>query len=73
MASTPETIAWCVERNHPWSTYNPWLDRTWCRCGERQAAGFHEIDLKAAHEIFHTCAYDGSYSKCRCYVSESPR
>lgn len=29
--TTPETQAWCARRNHPWVTYNPWMDRTWCR------------------------------------------
>jgi hypothetical protein len=26
--------AWCVERGHPGTTYNPLMDRTWCACGE---------------------------------------
>ena len=33
------TIARCAQRDHPWSAYNPWSDRTWCRCGQRQTAG----------------------------------
>lgn len=23
----------CVELRHEGHTYNPWVDRTWCRCG----------------------------------------
>jgi len=48
MTTTPKTQAWCAARNHPWVTYNLWLDRTWCRCGERQADGEQPIDLDAA-------------------------
>jgi hypothetical protein len=24
----------CAEQGHPGCTYNAWLDRTWCLCGE---------------------------------------
>lgn len=67
MTTSPTTVAWCTERNHPWSTYNPWADQTWCRCGQRTAGGQQEIDLRALHEIHHTCDYDAPGS-CRCYV-----
>jgi hypothetical protein len=60
------TIAWCARREHPWVTFNPWLDRTWCRCGARQAEGAQSIDLDAVHAIHHVCA-PGS-ATCRCYV-----
>jgi hypothetical protein len=26
--------AWCVGRGHPGTTFNPWMNRTWCACGE---------------------------------------
>jgi hypothetical protein len=25
---------WCVERDHPGTTYNPLMGKTWCACGE---------------------------------------
>lgn len=34
--TTPEL---CVAFFHPPATYNPWLDRTWCLCGDKQWAG----------------------------------
>lgn len=61
----PATVAWCTERDHPWSTYNPWMDRTWCRCGQRQDDGQHPIDLEAIHELFHHCQPNGP---CSCYA-----
>ena len=64
-AATPQTFAWCDARDHPWSTYNPWADRTWCRCGVRQARGHHEIDMQAIWEIFHDHPYD---APCHCYL-----
>ena len=24
----------CAEHGHPGVTYNPWMDKTWCLCGE---------------------------------------
>ena len=24
----------CADHGHPGNTYNPWLDKTWCCCGE---------------------------------------
>ena len=24
----------CAEHDHPGVTYNPWLDKTWCLCGQ---------------------------------------
>ncbi len=68
--TSPTTVAWCAKRGHPWSTFNPWLDRTWCRCGARVANGHHEIDLRAVHEIHHGCDYDAPTNNCRCYVEE---
>jgi hypothetical protein len=47
MAVLPSTVAWCVTRDHPWVTYNPWLDRSWCRCGQRQADGQQPPDWDA--------------------------
>ena len=35
LSDVPATITWCAERDHPWLTYNPHMDRTWCRCGQR--------------------------------------
>ncbi len=66
MSATEATIQWWETRNHPWSTHNPWLDRTWCRCGARVADGKHPIDLDALWEISHTC--DGSQLPCRCHL-----
>lgn len=65
MTSHPDTVAWCEARNHPWSTYNPWLDRTWCRCGARVADGHQPIDFRTLHEEDHTCDYDRPET-CRC-------
>lgn len=59
------TRQWCVERGHPWLTYNPWLDRSYCRCGERQADGDQPQDMRAKHELFHDHAPD---EPCRCYL-----
>lgn len=62
------TITWCVARNHPWVTYNPWLDQTFCRCGERMAEGRGDLDLRAIHETHHTCGW-ATAGRCRCYVT----
>lgn len=29
----------CAEQGHPGVTYNPWVDRTWCLCGEVTMVG----------------------------------
>ena len=31
----------CASLGHPGATYNPWLDRTWCLCGEVVRSGDH--------------------------------
>lgn len=64
---SPQTVAWCVERGHPWVTYNPLMNRTWCRCGERRQDGAAEVDWEAKWEIFHDHKPD---EPCRCYPSE---
>lgn len=66
---TEKTKQWCTERDHPWVTYNPWLDRSYCRCGKRQAEGEHPQDEEAKRSIFHDCKSGGP---CRCYVAEKP-
>lgn len=68
----PATAAWCVERGHPWVTYNPWLSRSWCRCGARQADGHQPADFRALHEEHHTCDYDDP-APCRCYLDAQER
>ncbi len=69
MTSHPTTVEWCETRNHPWSTHNPWLDQTWCRCGTRAVDGHQQVDMDALFEISHTCdpAQPGA---CRCYLEE---
>ncbi|MEU6972874.1 hypothetical protein AB0A71_35200 [Kitasatospora aureofaciens] len=67
-ATTPteaETLAWCQQRAHALITYHPQLDRSYCRCGERQVPGEQPMDWRAKREIFHTCPPDG---QCRCYL-----
>jgi hypothetical protein len=63
-ASEP-TRAWCEAREHPWLTYNPWLDRTWCRCGARQEPGQQPHDWDAGWELFHNHPRE---APCNCYV-----
>jgi hypothetical protein len=58
------TVEWCEERGHPFVTYNPLLDRSYCRCGDRQVPGELPMDWQAKREVFHSC---GS-GECRCYV-----
>lgn len=29
----------CGRLGHPGATHNPWLDRTWCACGQRAVDG----------------------------------
>lgn len=52
MSVTEETKQWCSDRRHPWVTYNPWLHRSYCRCGERQEFGERPMDWQAKREIF---------------------
>lgn len=59
------TRRWCEDREHPWLTYNPWLDRSYCRCGARQAVGEQPHDWQADHELFHD---HGVNDPCRCYL-----
>lgn len=59
------TIEWCVEREHPWLTFNPWLNRSYCRCGERQAEGEQPQDMRAKHDLFHDHAPG---EPCACYL-----
>jgi hypothetical protein len=67
--TTPETQVWCDKRAHPWSTYNPWMDRTWCRCGARQAPGEQPVDLDAVAEMFPRCRCDATAA---CHCSDNP-
>ncbi|MEV4559015.1 hypothetical protein AB0K51_18785 [Kitasatospora sp. NPDC049285] len=60
-----ETAAWCQHREHALVTYNPELDMSLCRCGERQESGEQPMDWGAKREIFHSCQQDGP---CRCYL-----
>lgn len=62
------TRAWCAQRGHPWLTYNPWLDRTWCRCGQRQADGEQPHDWDAQWELFHDHPRGAS---CSCYIRKA--
>lgn len=66
-AATNETAEWCTSRSHPFVTYNPELDRTYCRCGERQEAGTGPMDWRAKWEIWHD---HEPGAECNCYVSE---
>jgi hypothetical protein len=66
---TETTSQWCVDREHPFITYNPWLDRSYCRCGERQAAGAQPMDEAAKRSIFHHCKPGGP---CQCYATGKP-
>jgi len=29
----------CASQGHPGCTYNPWMDKTWCLCGQRVQDG----------------------------------
>lgn len=60
------TRQWCTERGHPFITYNPWLDRSYCRCGHRQEPGDRSQDWNAKYELFHD---HKPGTLCRCYVS----
>jgi hypothetical protein len=61
------TVEWCVQRDHPFVTYNPWLDESFCRCGARQVPGEQPMDWQAKRVVFHACGSDES-GECRCYV-----
>jgi hypothetical protein len=61
-----ETAKWCSDRGHPFVTYNPWLDRSYCRCGQQQEQGEKPVDWQVKCEIFHSCQPGGS---CRCYAT----
>ena len=37
----------CADHDHPGQTYNPWMDQTWCLCGEVRTAG-NRVDLPLA-------------------------
>lgn len=41
---TEATRQWCEERGHPFVTYNPWLDDSWCRCGACRVPGEQPLD-----------------------------
>ncbi|MFH8805276.1 hypothetical protein ACH4F6_38005 [Streptomyces sp. NPDC017936] len=60
-----ETRRWCEDRGHPFVTYNPWTDRSYCRCGVQQAAGEREQDMDAKWEMFHGHPRG---ERCRCYL-----
>lgn len=60
------TSQWCADRDHPFVTYNPWLDRSYCRCGQRQEAGEQPMDWEAKRAIFHHCPPGGP---CHCYIT----
>lgn len=60
------TQKWCEDRDHPLITYNPWSDRSYCRCGQRQEAGEQPMDWAAKREVFHHCTPDGP---CGCYAT----
>lgn len=37
LAASPESSvhrAWCVEHDHPGTTFNPCQGKTWCACGQ---------------------------------------
>ncbi|WUH94496.1 hypothetical protein OG900_33070 [Streptomyces sp. NBC_00433] len=63
------TRRWCADRDHPFITYNPWLDRSYCRCGQRQEPGDQPQDWDATREMFHDCKPG---EPCRCYASTKP-
>jgi hypothetical protein len=63
----PQSKQWCDDRDHPFVTYNPWLDRSYCRCGQRQQTGEQPMDWSAKREVFHSCRPD---APCRCYAAD---
>jgi len=69
-AVTTSTKEWCASRSHPFVTYNPHLDRSYCRCGQRQEAGAQPMDWRAKWEIFHD--HEPS-TPCNCYLTKGKR
>lgn len=70
-STIPATIAWCAERGHPVTTYNPSLDLSLCRCGEIQVDGdvsMTEAGWRALHEETHDCEYGSG--PCGCYTKK---
>lgn len=67
MNVTAATVKWCMIRDHPFITYNPHLDRSYCRCGKRQEPGEQPADWDAKWAIFHSHPRGTS---CRCYLPE---
>lgn len=65
MAVEETTRTWCVERGHPFITYNPWLGQSWCRCGKRRVQGDQPQDEQAKWDLFHD---HGVNDPCRCYL-----
>lgn len=68
-STIPATLAWCAERDHPVTTYNPNLDLSLCRCGEIQVDGdapMTEAGLRALHDTHHDCEY--GTKDCDCYA-----
>ena len=63
--TSPATLTWCAGRGHPWSTYNTSLNRSYCRCGTRQADGEQPIDTDAIWDLFHDHPRD---EPCSCYA-----
>jgi hypothetical protein len=63
---TDTTQEWCQARRHPFITYNPWDDRSHCRCGQRQEQGEKPMDWQAKREIFHACQPG---EPCDCYAN----
>jgi hypothetical protein len=59
------TRAWCALRGHPFVTYHPWQDRSWCRCGDRHASGAQPQDWDAKWAVFHN---HPPGAPCRCYL-----
>ncbi|GAA2802896.1 hypothetical protein GCM10010441_29530 [Kitasatospora paracochleata] len=60
-----ETAGWCQRRSHPLVTFNPELNMSLCRCGERLESGEQPLDWEAKRDIFHSCLPDGP---CSCYL-----
>lgn len=67
VAVSAATVEWCEARQHPYVTYNPHLNRTYCRCGARQHDGDHPVDWDAMWEIFHD---HPPGDRCRCYLPD---
>ncbi len=63
--TTSTVQTWCEQRSHPWVTYNPWLDESFCRCGRMREAGEKPMDWRAKWEVFHD---HPPGADCRCYL-----